>query len=164
MKNINEQQLYSEILQGLWQGGTDDFDTLEFPKRYQLKNQEKMFDSVATFYAAAHPVGWEISERRYGFPDAALSESNLPEIHSIANWAHEQWKSGKKVLIRCQAGLNRSGLCTALVLMKEGMSSNDAISLIREKRSQDALFNTHFVDYLNSLDGKNLNLDSKLTA
>lgn len=154
MREYEELRLYSEILPGLWQGGTDDFDTLAFPITHVFQNREKQFDAVATFYASAHPVGWEISERRFGFPDAELNERNLPEIHSIAEWAFQQWKSGKKVLIRCQAGLNRSGLCTALILMKNGMSSNDAISLIREKRSENALFNVHFVNYLNSLNMK----------
>ena len=35
-----EQDLFSEILPGLWQGGTHDFDTLEFPKQYPIWNQK----------------------------------------------------------------------------------------------------------------------------
>lgn len=164
MKEHQKTQLYSEILPGLWQGGTYDFDTLKFPKTHDIRNQDKQFDAVATFYAEAHPVGWGISERRFGFPDAELSEENLPEIHSIAAWAFQQWKCGKKVLIRCQAGLNRSGLCMALILMKDGMSPSDAISLIRNKRSEDALFNGHFVDYLKGLETLDSNGLSNLAS
>lgn len=151
MTLLPPQDLYSEILPGLWQGGTHDFDTLEFPKEYPIWKSQREFDSVATLYAIAHPVGWGVAERRYGFPDSALSEKDIPEIHEIADWAHREWKSGKKVLIRCQAGLNRSGICMALVLMKEGYQPNEAINLIRSLRSPYALCNADFVRYLQSL-------------
>ena len=146
-----EQDLHSEILPGLWQGGTHDFDTLEFPKQYPIWNQEKLFDSVATLYAVAHPVGWGISERRFGFPDSALDEDNLPEIHAMADWVYDEWKSGKKVLVRCQAGWNRSGIITALTLIKDGYKPKDAIDLIRARRSPHALCNEDFVRYLEDL-------------
>jgi hypothetical protein len=148
MTLLPHQDLYSEILPGLWQGGTHDFDTLEFPKEYPIWKSEKQFDSVATLYAIAHPVGWGISEWRYGFPDSELSAQDIPEIHNIAEWAFEQWISGKKVLIRCQAGWNRSGLVMALVLIKHGLSPREAIRLIREKRSPHALCNQDFVKFL----------------
>ena len=153
-----EQDLYSEILPGLWQGGTHDFDTLEFPKQYPIWNQEKLFDSVATLYAVAHPVGWGVAERRFGFPDSALDEKSLPEIHAIADWVHDEWKSGKKVLVRCQAGWNRSGIITALALIKDGYKPKDAIDLIRARRSPHALCNADFVRYLEDVSrGKSLN-------
>lgn len=141
-------ELYSEILPGLWQGGTDDFDTVDFPKNFPRLNERKQFDSVATLYAAAQPMGWGVAERRFGFPDAELDEKYLPEIHSIADWVHGEWKSGKRVLVRCQAGANRSGLVSALVLIREGMNAEQAIALIREKRFSYALFNQNFVTYL----------------
>ena len=151
MTLLPTQELYSEILPGLWQGGTHDFDTLEYPKQYPIWNQEKLFDSVATLYAVAHPVGWGISERRFGFPDSALDEENLPEIHAIADWVYDEWKSGKKVLVRCQAGWNRSGICVALTLMRDGLTAKDAIDLIRARRSPHALCNEDFVRYLEDL-------------
>jgi len=151
MTFLPPQDLYSEILPGLWQGGTHDFDTLEFPKEYPIWKSQREFDSVATLYAIAHPVGWGVAERRYGFPDSVLSEKDIPEIHSIADWAYMEWKAGKKVLIRCQAGWNRSGICTALVLMMAGYDPKEAIDLIRARRSPHALCNADFVRYLESL-------------
>jgi protein-tyrosine phosphatase len=62
-----------------------------------------------------------------------------------------EWKSGKKVLVRCQAGWNRSGLVTALALMKDGHKAKDAIDLIRARRSPHALCNEDFVRYLEDL-------------
>lgn len=151
-----EDDLYSEILPGLWQGGTDDFDILEFPKRYPSLDSTKEFDSVATLYAIAHPVSWGIAERRFGFPDSALNRKNLPEIHSIADWVYSEWKAGKKVLVRCQAGLNRSGLVIALVLIKDNYAPKDAIDLIRTRRSPYALFNSDFVKYLQEISNKSI--------
>ena len=153
MTLLPHQDLYSEILPGLWQGGTHDFDTLEFPKEYPIWKSEKQFDSVATLYAIAHPVGWGISERRYGFPDSALLEKDIPEIHSLVDWIYDEWKSGKKVLVRCQAGYNRSGICVALTLMKDGYTAQEAIDLIRARRSPYALCNQNFVEYLRSQEG-----------
>lgn len=48
----------------------------------------------------------------------------------------------------CQAGLNRSGLVTALLLIKEGRAPEDAIDLIRNKRDRDALCNAEFAEWL----------------
>jgi hypothetical protein len=148
MTLLPHQDLYSEILPGLWQGGTHDFDTLEFPKEYPIWKSEKQFDSVATLYAIAHPVGWGVKEIRYGFPDSALSEKDIPEIQSVADWVYSEWKSGKKVLVRCQMGWNRSGTVTSLALMKDGYSAQEAIDLIRERRSPYALCNQDFVKFL----------------
>jgi protein-tyrosine phosphatase len=61
---------------------------------------------------------------------------------------HKAWKQGDKVLIRCQAGWNRSGLITALVLIKDGMDPAAAIDLIRERRSPSALCNRSFAAWL----------------
>jgi protein-tyrosine phosphatase len=85
---------------------------------------------------------------RFAFPDGPLEPWTVPEIEALADWIHKQWKAGDRVLIRCQAGLNRSSLVTALVLMKEGMSADEAIALIRKERSVDCFSNLHFVEYL----------------
>jgi protein-tyrosine phosphatase len=73
---------------------------------------------------------------------------SVPEILQLADWLFEEWLAGKKVAARCQAGWNRSGLIIALVLLKEGYSADDAISLIRERRSPNALCNPHFVKFI----------------
>jgi len=54
-------------------------------------------------------------------------------------------------LVRCAAGWNRSGLVTALVLMKNGYKPEEAINLIRDRKSPHALCNADFVRYLENL-------------
>ena len=148
-------ELFNEILPNLFMGGTSDDATINFPQELNHFKGERNFDCIVTLYAWASPANWGIEERRLGFPDAQIVNEYLDPIHEMASWAHSRWKLGKKVLIRCQAGLNRSGLLTALVLIHEGYSSADAIALIREKRSGWALCNSDYVSYLNSLDGRN---------
>ena len=55
------------------------------------------------------------------------------------------------VLVHCQAGLNRSGTVAALALMKRGMTPDEAIALLREKRDPAVLCNPTFKRWL--LDG-----------
>jgi protein-tyrosine phosphatase len=55
---------------------------------------------------------------------------------------------GTKVAARCQAGCNRSSLIVALVLLKEGYSAAEAVNLIRDRRSANALCNPHFVRFI----------------
>lgn len=60
---------------------------------------------------------------------------------------------GGNVLVHCQAGINRSNLVAALALRKwKGLSSDEAISLLREKRSNAVLANRSFEAYLRGLD------------
>ena len=145
-------ELYSEILPGLWVGGTDDNDIYEQLEKPMIRKEH--FDTVFTAYACANPVDWFVKEIRYGFYDSHLegkSGFNPEELDDIASMAYADWKKGKRVLTRCQAGLNRSSFLCVLIMMKDGYTADDAIALIREKRSKYALFNKTFVDYLKSL-------------
>ena len=148
-QDFDDVPLYSEILDDLFQGGTDDeATTYRGEKRLPTVGDPRPFDSVVSLCAYTLPVGWLVKEMRFAFPDGPLEPWTIPEIEALADWIHKQWKAGDRVLIRCQAGLNRSSLVTALVLMKEGMSADEAIALIRKQRSLDCFSNLHFVEYL----------------
>ena len=103
---------------------------------------------MVTLYSWAQPVDWLVEEVRYGFYDSEISHINFDAVERAAEFAYGAWKSGKRVLIRCQAGINRSSLVMAHVLMKDGLSAKSAINLMREKRSDAVLLNKYFVDYL----------------
>lgn len=146
-------KIMHEILDGLWQGGTHDDDTLgneRFARRPFITKAE--FDAVVTMYQYANPAGWFVKEIRYPIYDAKMDTIDLDELFHTARWAYNEWAEGKRVLIRCQAGWNRSGLITALVLMLDGIPATEAIDLIRNKRSENALCNPDFVDFLEALD------------
>jgi hypothetical protein len=138
----------SEILPGLFMGGTADDAVTWSPAEPSDLMDDKPYDAVVTLYAWAQPVGWDVEELRYGFADATIDCIDLPRLQRAAQWAWQRWKAGDRVLVRCQAGLNRSGLVTALVLMREGYAPDEAIRLLRERRSPWALCNDEFVRWL----------------
>ena len=145
------ESLYSEIVSGLWMGGTAEDDWVADGKELTDFNHGIDFDAVVTLFSWAHPMPWGIEELRWGFADGHTDLVDKIKLFRVVDWAYERWQSGDKTLIRCQAGLNRSGLITAMVLMKADYSVKEAIELIRTKRAAIALFNNHFVDYLISL-------------
>jgi hypothetical protein len=151
--------LYSEVAPNLFMGGTDDNATIDQAQALRHFEGGNEFDCVVTLYAWAAPANWGVEERRFGFPDANIIEEYIPTIVELAQWAHAKWAAGKKVNIRCQAGLNRSGLVTALTLMLSGMSAEDAIKTLREKRSDYALCNGEYEHWLRSEANRALGLD-----
>ena len=140
--------LYSMIAPNLFQGGTDDLDVIHLPQTNNRPRTDLPFDAIVTMYAWARPADWNVQEFRYGVPDASISDINLDRLREAVDFAYDHWKAGDRVLIRCQAGLNRSGLVMALVLIKDGNTPEHAIEMIRETRGADALFNSNFTQWL----------------
>lgn len=158
-------ELFSEIVPGLFQGGTSDEEWDHDGSGGALNvlepnsNLGDQFDAVVTLFAWSKPCDWGVEELRYGFYDSHPRYADMSRVVRAARWAHERWAEGDRVLIRCQAGLNRSGLVTALVLMLAGWSPADAIKRIRERRAEVALVNGDFVDWLVADAGEALGLD-----
>jgi len=140
--------LWSEIIENLWVGGTDDFDVVNVAKKLPNFGEAKMFDVVISLYAYSQPVGWNCKEIRYGFGDGPLSPDDDKELDKIADWAYQEFRSGKKLGLRCQLGINRSCFLAGKVLLRLGLQPQEAIDLIRDKRSRFALNNKSFVSHL----------------
>jgi protein-tyrosine phosphatase len=145
-------------------GGTNDDDVIQIPARTYNRRNELPFDAIVTMYEYARPALGGIQEFRYAVPDAAMNNINLDRLRDAVEFAHARWKAGDRVLIRCQAGLNRSGLVTALVLIKEGHLPLDAITLLRAKRDRDALCNQDFAEWLNDHGGQFFDPSLKASA
>lgn len=81
------------------------------------------------------------------------SATGIPEnlddaVKMVISWLED----GRRVLVHCQAGLNRSSLVVARVLMdKYGMEPDEAIDHIRSNRSPLCLCNDTFRQYLKGL-------------
>jgi protein-tyrosine phosphatase len=70
-------------------------------------------------------------------------------FHAHAQQLGKAALSGRKLMITCAMGLNRSGLITALTLMHGyRMRPSEAIKLIRGRRSKDCLCNPMFEQWL----------------
>ena len=141
-------QLHSMIAPNLFQGGTDDLDVINLAQTNCHPRVDLPFDAIVTMYAWARPADWNIQEFRYGVPDASISDIDLNRLRQAVEFGFDRWKAGDRVLVRCQAGLNRSGLVLALILIKDGLTPQEAINRIRENRGSDALFNADFHDWL----------------
>jgi protein-tyrosine phosphatase len=60
--------------------------------------------------------------------------------------------AGKRALVTCSAGLNRSALVASLALTRvTRMTPDQIIAQIRQRRSPNALFNTYFQDVIRRL-------------
>lgn len=70
-------------------------------------------------------------------------------LHRVGRGTAAHLVAGQRVLSTCAMGLNRSGLISSLTLMYAlNMPARDAIRLIRQKRSPDALCNPMFEQFL----------------
>lgn len=114
--------LVSHVEGNLWQGGTP-ADGGGLPA---------YFDYVLNLYPW---VGYPIL--RTGLPGTVIR---------TAHWVNEKRALGP-TLVHCQAGLNRSALVVALALMRD-RTAEEAIALLREKRSPAVLCNRAFEDWL----------------
>jgi hypothetical protein len=114
-------------------------------------NDPRPFDAIITLFPKAFPAGYGVEELRFGFPDDlanGVAGAYREKILEIAIWGHGKWQAGSKLLVRCAAGENRSGLITLLILQKHGIETDEAVSLIRSQRQKGSpLHNPHFIEF-----------------
>ncbi|MCB1681120.1 MAG: dual specificity protein phosphatase family protein [Rhodospirillales bacterium] len=65
--------------------------------------------------------------------DRGLPES-LPRFHAFVSSLFQQIQDGAHVAVHCRAGIGRSGLTAAAVLLHEGFTPDEAFALISEAR------------------------------
>jgi protein-tyrosine phosphatase len=136
--------LWSEIIPGLFMGGIAEACNIEEDVRLTKEH----FDTVVTLHAWSQPVDWYVREIRQTFHDGDTGEINTDDLKFLVDAIEVDLSKGKKVFVRCLSGINRSGLVVALVLIRLGYPASYAISLIREKRSQWALCNEYFEQWI----------------
>ncbi|WP_037673994.1 dual specificity protein phosphatase family protein [Streptomyces griseus] len=137
---------WSEILPGLWMGGH------EFRGRTgQLESAvvREEFDLVQTLLRMpGHGPEPGVEHQVWPIPDGPLDGTQLAGVMRLAQAASDALDAGRTVLVRCYHGYNRSGLVVAHALARRGHSAEEAIRLIRSRRSPWALHNELFVEYL----------------
>lgn len=88
-------------------------------------------------------------------PDDALSHAERTRALTAANAVAKYLRDGKRVLVTCQQGRNRSAFVAALALgILTRATPDQIIQRIREKRLPTCLTNPHFCEYLRTY-GKN---------
>ncbi|MFJ3756638.1 MULTISPECIES: protein phosphatase [unclassified Streptomyces] len=89
-----------------------------------------------------------VEHQVWPIPDGPLDGTQLAGVMRLATAASEALDAGRSVLVRCWSGYNRSGLVVAQALVHRGRSAEEAIRLVRDRRSPWALHNELFVAYL----------------
>jgi len=151
-EDFTPKDLWTEVLPRLWIGGTADNDMIGMPE-IEPQITKDLFDTVVTLHAWSNPVDWHVRELRQAFHDGDVTDFDEDDLRFLVASVYADWQAGKRILVRCLAGLNRSALVVTLVLIAAGYSAIDAIELIREKRSRWVMHNPEFERWLLELDG-----------
>lgn len=133
-------------MRGLWMGGHE----------YQNQNGqlrsitvEREFDLVISLLREpGYGPPPDVEHHVWPIPDGPLDGTQLAGVMRLARTASDTLDKGRRVLVRCWHGYNRSGLVVAQTLIRRGDVADRAIRLIRERRSPWALHNELFVEYL----------------
>jgi len=77
---------------------------------------------------------------------------DLTQLHELAEYVTSLVVAGKRVLVRCEDGLNRASLLTGFVLYLMGHDPREIPTELRERlHDKKALSNPRFFTYLASL-------------
>ncbi|MFS8198779.1 protein phosphatase [Streptomyces sp. CWNU-52B] len=137
---------WSEIVPGLWMGGHEYTGRSGEPE-FAVVHDE--FDLVLTLLRLpGHGPDTGVEHHVWPIPDGPLDGTQLAGVIRLARTAREALDDGRRVLVRCYHGYNRSGLVVAHALVLAGRPADEAIRLIRSHRSPWALHNDLFVEYL----------------
>lgn len=139
--------LFTQLTPFLWMGGSPDTpypNPPVFPPVEAILNLYKW---------ATYDLPESVSPEDYRVETVYDStDQDLKDAWQYAAWAYGRVKRGVPTLIHCQAGLNRSGLITGMVLMLMGWTADEAITEMRTMRSDAVLVNPHFESFLRDID------------
>ncbi|MFE6284541.1 dual specificity protein phosphatase family protein [Streptomyces sp. NPDC057877] len=137
---------WNEIVPGLWMGG---HQFARAPGRLESVVVQGDFDLVQSLLRLpGHGPDPGVEHQVWPIPDGPLDGTQLAGVIRLAEAACTALDQGRRVLVRCFHGYNRSGLVVAHALMRRGRSAEEAVRLIRARRSPWALHNDLFVEYL----------------
>lgn len=139
---------------------TERFDASQIaPRLYQgsapppgVELRARGFDLLVLAAEEIQPPAWTFPGVRVIHAPSDDS-SIIPEqsAHAAALEVAHALKAGKRVLVTCAMGLNRSGIITALALWYyTGRSGRECVTLVQARRKQ-ALCNRDFAAYVSSL-------------
>lgn len=120
--------------------------------RHSSISEDDSWDYIVSAYVdTKNNRSWPSCDQRivpFSDTEEGLDDKTWDRIKSAVEAVVDHWSEGQKVLVRCQAGFNRSGLIMALVLMKLGFTAEVAIKRLRDRRSSYVLVNPVFEEYV----------------
>jgi len=142
----------TEVSERLWIGGTPHTDVVVKPgsltNPWSPSVTSDLFDACLTLTPIAGPVGHEVVELRVPLIDKKGAQVDIELVQEAVKWVVDKHKDNKKVLVRCHAGLNRSGLIVVPVLtfIEPSLSFNDALQRVRTLRHKLVLNRPEFLE------------------
>lgn len=137
---------WNEIMPDMWMGG------MYFGPSMTACAPEDQFDVVVSMAGRGGiftRVNSEtVTRHNFFIDDGQLGPGEMALALEAAELVSEYWAEDNRILVRCNMGLNRSGLIVALALVDHGNDAQKVIDRIREKRSPNALCNPWFVKYI----------------
>ncbi len=142
---------WNEIIPGLWMGGHVYLDHDGIPMPATIRDE---FDIVFSLHRERNPRFQPPTHiAHYYVPlddEHSMSAGRLRDAKALATRVANAHTTGYRVLVRCHAGYNRSGLIVGLALRQLGWDAPDAVELIRHQRSVYALHNPYFVELIHN--------------
>ena len=130
---------FSWIVPNLAQGGHSCSDCL------RCETWPEGFDLIVDMRRTELPDPPRLQDRaQFRIPDAALTDEMRRTVGHAVYAVCDSLAHGKRVLVRCHWGLNRSGLVVGLVLRELGFAGEEAVRAIRQRRSPWAISNSDF--------------------
>lgn len=135
----------SPIARRLWVGGKPPFDR-------DLPDFDVLFLCAEEIQPMMLAFGREVV--RVPLRDDMLSPQEIKRALIGGRQVAEALRRGKRVLVTCRAGLNRSALVAGLGLgLATRMPASRIVDTIRERRAPAALHNPHFVEIIHQAIG-----------
>ena len=135
-----------EVDKNLWVGATPTGDA-----------DVRGFDLVVLAAEERQPQLYGTRVLRVPLDDAKPSEEDVRKAWAASQIIAAARSRGANVLIACNMGINRSSWIAAMVLMRSGMTADQAIRRIRWRRKHPLLkplSNPYFVEVLHALDAQ----------
>ncbi len=121
----------TEIVPGVWQSGSPE------PGEH--------WDAVIDLDCSAPPLEGVAFYAHWPIEDGPAPETVV--LVALADLVNDLRRGGKRILIHCAGGVNRSGLLAAAALIRDGMGAVEAVKTVRARRP-GALINPEFVRLL----------------
>jgi protein-tyrosine phosphatase len=86
-------------------------------------------------------VYWPILDHEGRMPNETV-------LRGLAGFISGLMDAGHKVLVHCHSGMNRASLVSGLTLVAKGMTSEEAVDTLRERRDPNVLNNETFLRWL----------------
>ena len=143
---------WNEVVPGLFMGGHD--VRSQSPTACVVRTEFDLVVSLTSRPGYGPAPGVEHVVARLA--DAVLDPPAVARVGELGAAVATAVREGRRVLVRCSGGLNRSGVVVAEALVRLGHPPADAVAAVRRARGPWALTNPGFVAHLSTLGSHSL--------